>query len=102
MRLQEIFEVRIVEDNSELATRLFSEVPVDSDFGGQAYDGATYVGLLARFYSLIYIARVARGQASHYYHHLKKRKVKGFSSTALHGIIVKRDSPLCSRDLACV
>ena len=74
MRLQEIFEVRIVEDDSELAARLLSEVLVNSDLGGQADDGATHVRLLARFYRLVYVARVAGGQASHYYHHLKKRR----------------------------
>ena len=71
MRLQQIFEMSIVEDNSEVAARLLGEVLVDPDFGGKADDGAANVRLLTQFDRLVDIAGVARGQATHYYHNLK-------------------------------
>ena len=70
VRLQEVFEVGVVKNDSELATRLLGEVLVDSDLGGKADNGAAYARRLARFYRLVYVAGVARGQASHDYHHL--------------------------------
>ena len=71
VRLQEVLEVGVVEDDSEVAARLLGEVLVDADLGGQADDRAANVRLLAQLYRLVYVAGVTRRQASHYYHNLK-------------------------------
>ena len=97
VRLQEVLEVGVVEDDSEVAARLLGEVLVDADLGGQADDGAANVRLLAQLYRLVYVAGVARRQASHYYHNLNKDEFQGWNQE--NQVIL--NSLLCWHDQAC-